>query len=180
MEWGFLCLQAPGNVVQVNWEWPLYLILVKLCRIVRTIVFIRISHVTPCILSIFMFRCIQFHWWHIMVQFESTCKGGSSVTVSCTCFSFNVRHFIVQHFQPFVNIHHCCLICHFDINQMPPDVTCTYYILHLCCQNWPNTFSISEQSDVLFCLLVCKGFQVDFKYSWAFAKQGLVISVQVV
>ncbi len=128
-----------------------------------------------------MFRCIWFHWWHIMIRFESTCKGGgSSVTASCSCFSFNIWHFIVWHFQPFVNIYHHCLIHHYDVNWMPPDVTCTDYILHLCCQNQPNTFSISEQSDALFYLMVCKGFQVDFKYSWAFMKQGLAISVCVV
>ena len=95
----------------------------------------------------------------IMRPLYSNTQMAERVTASRSRFSF-----IVQHFQPFVNIHHHCLIHHY-VNQMPPDITCTYYILHLCCQNWPNTFSISEQSDMLFCRLVCKGFQVDFKYS---------------
>ncbi len=145
-------------------------------------VFAQFPHVLYT-LSISFCQCIWFPWWcsHSSIfNLKVPVKGGSSVTVSHTHFSFNVRHFIVQHFQPFVNIHHHCLICHYDINQMLPDVTCTDYILHLCYQNQPNTFLISEQSDALFYLMVCEGFQVDFKYSWAFVKQGLVISVQVV
>ncbi len=101
----------------------------------------------------------------LIFYLKAPVKGGSSVTASCSCFSFNVWHFIVWHFQSFVNIHHRCLLCHHDVNQTLPDVTCSTYILDLCHQNQPNTFSISEQSDALFYLTVCKGFQVDFKYS---------------
>ncbi len=93
------------------------------------------------------------------------------VTASRSRFSFNVRHFIVRHFQPFVNICHYYLIHHYDINRTPPDVTCTYYILHLCCQNQPNTLSISEQSDALFYLMVCEGFSSRLQvFSWAFCE----------
>ena len=83
---------------------------------------------------------------------EVCCKRTHHSVHFCS-MAFMQWHFQFSHLQASL-----LYSCHSYINGTSPDATCQLYILDLCCQIWPNTLTISEQSDVLFFTSLFHGF----------------------